>query len=278
MVVLSHYQARPLLQARQTGEASTCVSPDLNLSRVEVTLDGAGVCFPTGERVTWAQLEEIAAAENSCFVVREGAIHEVRVFSEVTNWLRALYPTGGAPTMLVSGVLMHRVKDTDPYQDTLKKIKAARPSGDVLDTATGLGYTAIEAARVADHVVTVEIDPAALEVARLNPWSQDLFTNPGIEPVIGDVYDVVEEFDDGRFSCVIHDPPTFSLAGDLYSRDFYAELHRVLREKGRLFHYVGDPESKSGQGVTRGVVRRLGEVGFTRVVRRPEAFGLVAYK
>jgi predicted methyltransferase len=278
MVVLSHYQARPLLQARQAGEASTCASPDLNLSRVEVTLDGAGVCFPTGERVTWVQLEEIAAAENSCFVLREGDIHEVRAFSEVTNWLRALYPTGGAPTMLVSGVLMHRVKDTDPYKDTLKKIKAARPSGDVLDTATGLGYTAIEAARVADHVVTVEIDPAALEVARLNPWSKDLFANPGIEQVIGDVYDVVEEFDDGRFSCVIHDPPTFSLAGDLYSRDFYAELYRVLREKGRLFHYVGDPESKSGRGVTRGVVRRLGEVGFTRVVRRPEAFGLVAYK
>lgn len=30
--------------------------------------------------------------------------------------------------------------------------------------------------------------------------------------------------------------------------------------------------------VTRGVLRRLQEAGFTRLVKRPEAFGVVAYK
>jgi len=37
-------------------------------------------------------------------------------------------------------------------------------------------------------------------------------------------------------------------------------------------------ESKSGRTVVRGAVRRLQEAGFSRVVRRPKAFGLVAYK
>ena len=70
----------------------------------------------------------------------------------------------------------------------------------------------------------------------------------------------------------------FSLAGELYSGEFYRHLYRVLARKGRLFHYIGDLESRSGRNVARGVVRRLQEAGFSRVVRRPEAFGVVAYK
>jgi predicted methyltransferase len=181
--------------------------------------------------------------------------------------------------MLVSGVPMHRIQDTNPYRDTLKKIKTVSPVvGTVLDTATGLGYTAIEAAKTADRVVTIEIDPACLEIARLNPWSAELFDNPKITQIVGDAYDEVEQFDDGSFSRIIHDPPMFSLAGDLYSGEFYAQLHRVLRHRGRLFHYIGDLSSKSGQGVMRGVVRRLGEAGFSRVERRPEAFGILAHR
>lgn len=278
MIVLSHYQARPLLESRESGARSALVSPDLNLTQVEVTLEAEGVSFPGGQFVSWGQLEEVAAEENRCYALRDGALHDIQVFSETTNWLRTLFPTESAPTMLASGTLMHRIKDTDPYRDTLAKIRAVRPQGRVLDTATGLGYTAIEAAKTADYVLTVEIDPAALEVARFNPWSQGLFENPKIKQVIGDVYDVVEEAEDESFSVIIHDPPVFQLAGDLYSGDFYAELYRILRARGRVFHYIGDPKSKSGQGVARGVIRRLGDVGFERVVRRPGAFGVVAYK
>jgi predicted methyltransferase len=69
-----------------------------------------------------------------------------------------------------------------------------------------------------------------------------------------------------------------NLAGELYSGEFYRDLFRVLQRKGRLFHYVGDPDSRSGRNVTRGVTRRLQEAGFRRIVRKPGAFGLVAYK
>jgi predicted methyltransferase len=126
--------------------------------------------------------------------------------------------------MLVSGIPMHRIKDTDPHQDTLEKIRAIKPVvGQVLDTATGLGYTAIEASRTAERVTTIELDTAALKVCQLNPWSQELLNNPKITQLIGDSYDVVSEMEAGSFSRVIHDPPVLSLAGDLYS-EFYKEL------------------------------------------------------
>ena len=63
-----------------------------------------------------------------------------------------------------------------------------------------------------------------------------------------------------------------NLAGDLYSGDFYAELFRILRNQGRLFHYVGDPKSRTSEAITRGVIKRLHEAGFKRVVRKPRAF------
>jgi len=150
--------------------------------------------------------------------------------------------------------------------------------GRVLDTATGLGYTAIAAAQTAEYVVTIELDPAALEIARLNSWSRALFDNPKITQIVGDSFEEIGELGEATFSRVIHDPPAFNLAGDLYSGEFYRQLFRVLRPGGRLFHYIGDLESKSGRVVSKGVVRRLQEAGFSRVVRRPEAFALVAYK
>lgn len=278
-IILSHYQVRALLAARREGRLAVTTSTDLNRTTAEASLGTAGVTFAGEQAVSWDDLERIAQSETKCFVVEGGSVSVVQTFSETTNWARSLMPTSHAPTMLVSGIPMHRIQGTDPHRDTLKKIKTIAPVvGAVLDTATGLGYTAIEAARTADRVVTVEIDPACLEIARLNPWSAELFDNAKIIQIVGDVYEEIEQFDDESFSRVIHDPPMFSLAGDLYSGDFYWQLHRVLRHRGRLFHYIGDLNSKSGQGVMRGVIRRLGEAGFSRVERRPEAFGVLAHK
>jgi predicted methyltransferase len=181
--------------------------------------------------------------------------------------------------MLIAGFTMHRIVDIDPMQDTRKKIATITPVvGRVLDTATGLGYTAIAAAKTAERVVTIELDPGAQEMARLNPWSRGLFENPKIQQLMGDAYEVVPTFGDESFDRIIHDPPVFSLAGELYSGVFYRELYRILKRGGRLFHYIGNLDSKSSGTVVRGALKRLQEAGFTRVVRRPEAFGIVAYK
>ncbi len=246
---------------------------------MEVALHPDHVRFPNGAALSWDAIEEIVAAPTKCFVLCNDNLEEIRVFSKETQWVRSLMPTTGAPTMLVSGFPMHRIKNIDPYQDTLRKIKTIAPiTGRVLDTATGLGYTAIEAAKTATEVVTIELDLASLEIAQLNPWSQALFKDPKIKQIIGDAYEEIQHFEDNSFSRIIHDPPIFSLAGELYSGAFYKQLWRVLKRKGRLFHYIGDPESTSGRRISEGVTRRLRDAGFVRVVRRPEAFGVVAYK
>jgi predicted methyltransferase len=278
-VILSFRQADRIMEARLAGDAVVKISLDLGLTFTVVALESEGARFPDGQFLTWRHLEEIGDSERGCFVIEDGEPRKVQFFSEASNRLYSLMPTEGAPTMLVSGIPMHRFKGVDPHRDTLLKIKTIAPVvGQVLDTATGLGYTAIEAAKTSEHVTTIEIAPAALEVARLNPWSQALFDNRRITQVVGDVYDEIETFENEAFDRVIHDPPAFNLAGDLYSGVFYQELFRVLQRKGRLFHYIGDLESKSGRVISKGAARRLREVGFTRVVRRPEAFGLVAYK
>jgi predicted methyltransferase len=278
-IVLSYLQAEALLRAHRAGEASARVSPDLGLSTTDVSLDADGAHLVTGERVSWDALERIAEARNVCFAIEGDEPREIRTFSDTTGWVRALMPTSGAPTMLVAGLPMHRIKDTDPYADTLKKVRTIQPIiGRVLDTATGLGYTAIEAAKTASEVVSLELDPAGLEIARLNPWSQPLFERPNIRVMVGDAVELVPTFADGSFARILHDPPMITIAGDLYSAAFYRELHRVLGRGGRMFHYIGDPDSPSGRRTTGGVIRRLQEAGFTRVARRPEAFGVVAYK
>jgi predicted methyltransferase len=255
------------------------VSLDLGLNTTEIGIEPKGIRLPDGQVLAWEDVEEIAASERGCFLIEDDAPRKIQIFSETTNRLYSLMPTAGAPTMLLSGIPMHRVKGIEPHRDTLQKIETIAPvTGRVLDTATGLGYTATKAAQTAEQVITVEIAPAVLEIARLNPWSQALFENPRITQIVGDVAEEIEGYEKETFTRIIHDPPAFNLAGDLYSGAFYRQLFRVLRRGGRLFHYVGDLESRSGRTVVKGVIRRLQEAGFSRVARRAEAFGLVAHK
>jgi hypothetical protein len=277
LIVLSHFQAEKLIGALSEGRIIVSASLDLGLTKVQVEIGEESVRFPDGQCLVWEDVERIRKDEVGCYLLEGGELRKIQAFSEHTNRPISLMPTEVEPTLLVAGFPMHRIKGTDPHQDTLTKIEAISPViGRVLDTATGLGYTSIEAAKTADHVITIEIDPAVLEIARLNPWSKDLFNNPKIEQLMGNSFEVIQGFESESFSRIIHDPPTFSLAGDLYSQTFYHQLYRVLEQGGRLFHYIGDLESRSGGRVAKGVIRRLRAVGFRRIQRRPEAFGVVA--
>lgn len=129
-----------------------------------------------------------------------------------------------------------------------------------------------------EYVLTVERDVAAPGLARLNSWPAELFTNTSIRQIVCNLTQETEGFEDGSFSYVIRDPPTIGLAGELYSGDFYREPCRVLRRRGKLFHYTGHPKSKLGRNTARGVARRLREAGLVRVKSVDEAFGLGMYK
>ena len=277
--VLSRFQAAGLLQARASGKQTAETSLDLGLSRLEVQLDERGV--HAGEQ---APARLAAAAGHRRFGERlfQGAgqrRREIRGFSESTQRPYRLFPTAEAPGLLIAGFTMHRFKDISPRRAALEMVKAAAPvRGRVLDTATGLGYTAIAAARSAADVVTIELDPGAVEMARANPWSQALFHNPAIRRILGDSSEEIAKFPDGHFSVIIHDPPSMSLAGDLYGEAFYRQAWRVLGGNGRMFHYLGDPGSALGGRVTKGVIHRLRSAGFQRIVPKPLAYGVLACK
>src|SRR5690348_14766552 len=134
-IILSYVQVAPLLKAKQQVETSIEISPDLGLSMVEVRLTTEGVEFPNGEHLDWHSVKRISESDVNCFLLEENAIRPVQVFSEYTSRMCSLMPTKGAPSMLIAGFVMHRIKDIDPMQDTVRKVAAIAPVvGRVLDT------------------------------------------------------------------------------------------------------------------------------------------------
>lgn len=178
--------------------------------------------------------------------------------------LYKLIPTKDWPALMIDGILMHRIKDTSPKADAEAKIKILGINkGDVLDICTGLGYAAIVAARHADKVVTIEKDPKVIDIAKKNPASRELFENKKIKLIIGDACDEIKKFPNNAFDFIIHDPPRFALAGELYSLAFYTELFRLLKTNGKMFHYIGLPgERYRNKGIRKGIIERLCKAGF----------------
>jgi len=190
-----------------------------------------------------------------------------------------LLETAGYPTLSIDGIRMHRTKDMKPEEDTKAKIRALNIRGGVvLDTCCGLGYTAIESAKYADKVVTVEKSPEVVEIAKQSSYSRELFNNGKITLVEGDVFNVIKEFSDEYFNYIVHDPPRLVFAGELYGGEFYRGLFRVLKPKGRMFHYIGSPGAKyRNRNIKKGVVRRLMDAGFM-VEKRDNLLGLICIK
>ncbi|NKB66340.1 MAG: spermine synthase [Candidatus Latescibacteria bacterium] len=278
-IVLSHIQTAPLVECHRQGLPSTTLSPDLGLSTVTATLTPVGVHFPDQPVIAWDCIEEINSHPTCCFAVSHSQLERLQQRSPITGRLCGLWPTAAAPALVIDGTPMHRIKGIDPSEDTRRKLKPLHPlKGPLLDTATGLGYTAIAASQRTGPVFTAELDPCVAELAGRNPWSTGLFDTDRITRLEGDIRLHLPDFAEATFSRILHDPPAFNLAGELYAQTLYDQLHRLLRANGRLFHYIGNPDSPSGQRVTRGVVRRLHQAGFSRVQPRPEAFGVLAYK
>lgn len=179
--------------------------------------------------------------------------------------LLKLVPTDwGPPTFEIDGVKMLPTRQVSPYDDARRKVALIEPAGKrILDTCAGLGYFAAWClVGGASEVTSYEIDPDVLWLRTLNPWSPR--AEPRLTLVEGDIGQRIGGLAAAAFDAVLHDPPRFGLAGDLYSQAFYDELARVLRPGGRLFHYTGTPNRlTSGRDVPREVERRLRRAGFT---------------
>jgi uncharacterized protein len=181
-----------------------------------------------------------------------------------TNSLIKLVPTEwGPPTFEIDGIKMLPTAKVSPYADAERKVGFIRPRGKViLDTCGGLGYFASwclqgEAARVQSY----EKNPDVIWLRGLNPWSPPEGGGLTLQPA--DVAVQVATLPDRSFDAILHDPPRFGIAGELYSQNFYAHLARVLRPRGTLFHYTGTPNKlTSGRDVPNEVANRLRNAGF----------------
>jgi uncharacterized protein len=142
-----------------------------------------------------------------------------------------------------------------------------------------LGYAAIAAHRLgASEVLSIELSREVMGLRAQNPWSNDL-DQEGIVQRQGSSYELIGTMPTTSFDSVIHDPPRFSLAEELYSEEFYRELFRVLRRDGRLFHYTGNPHVvKKGSSFVDGVIRRLKAAGFRHVEKVEYLMGVSVQK
>jgi predicted methyltransferase len=180
-----------------------------------------------------------------------------------------LIPTEwGAPTFEIDGIKMLPTASDSPYTDAQRKVALIRPRGkNVLDTCGGVGYFAAWClASGAASVRSYEKNPDVLWLRALNPWSPR--EGAALKLQSGDVAQEIGRLGDRSFDAVLHDPPRFGIAGELYSQAFYEQLARVLRPGGALFHYTGAPNRlTSGRDVANEVARRLRKAGFdTRTV------------
>ncbi|MFW6158332.1 MAG: class I SAM-dependent methyltransferase [Planctomycetota bacterium] len=265
--------AQRLLAGMREGARTLRASLDLGLTETEVHLSAGSASLGEAGDLPASALAEIAGATRGVFLVEDGRAEPIQIADAL---FYKLIPTAEAPTIEISGIQMHRTTGTDPFRNAMASAKTVVRGGKrILDTCGGLGYTAVAAVRLgAESVTSVEVDPHVREIARRNPWSAEYFSHPKIERVRADAAAFVSERRDGAYDAVIHDPPRFSRAGELYAGAFYAELARVLGPGGRLFHYTGEPYGRRRSFVD-GVIRRLREAGF-RVRRVERLQGVVA--
>ncbi|MBL0041189.1 MAG: methyltransferase [Xanthomonadales bacterium] len=259
--LLTRALAEALRAARACGAAQVVDSFDLGRTRSEAVLDAEGWQW-CGTRYPWPE----ALKDRTVYFWDGSAFVPLQRYA---GSLIKLVPTEwGTPTFEIDGIKMLVSAQIAPMDDAKRKVALIQPRGkQILDTCGGLGYFA--ACCLADgaaHIHSVEKNRDVLWLRRHNPWSpapDSAEAGGRLHLVHGDIADLMHALPDQGFDAVLHDPPRFGIAGELYAQSFYDQLARVLRPGGRLFHYTGAPNRKtSGRDVPAEVARRLEKSGF----------------
>lgn len=259
--LLTRPLAEALLAARESGLDTWTGSLDLGRSSGDAQLHTDAWEW-RGQRYPWPGK------------LKDRTIHfwdgdEFASVSRYSGALIKLVPTEwGAPTFEIDGIKMLPTSKASPVDDARRKVALVQPHGrTVLDTCGGLGYFAaccLDAG--ATRIDSFEKNEDVLWLRTLNPWSPDpeAATSGGrLRLTHADVSQAIADIPTASVDAVLHDPPRFGIAGELYSQAFYDQLARVMRRGGRLFHYTGTPNTlTSGRDVPGEVLKRLQKSGF----------------
>ena len=253
--------ANALLAARDAGASTWSGSVDLGLSTVNITLEPGAW--------QWRDRPYPYPPKLKDRTIYHWDGDEFAPVSRFAESLIKLVPTEwGAPTFEIDGIKMLPTSKESPFEDARRKVALIEPRGKmVLDTCGGLGYFAaccLEAGVA--HIHSLEKNADVLWLRTLNPWSPDpdsVASGGRLQLNHADVSQAIAQIADASVDALLHDPPRFGIAGELYSQVFYDHLARVLRRGGRLFHYTGSPNKlTSGRDVPNEVAKRLEKAGF----------------
>jgi hypothetical protein len=246
-----------LLTGRRAGAAAVECSLDLKRSSTSVEL-GADSWRWRGEHYPYPA----KCKDRTVYHWTGGEFEPVARYS---SSLIKLVPTDwGPPTFEIDGIKMLPTAQVSPYDDAERKVRLIQPRGKVvLDTCGGLGYFAawcLEGG--AQRILSYEKNPDVIWLRSLNPWSPPI--DERLALTHGDVTAGIVALPDDCVDAVLHDPPRFGIAGELYSQGFYDQIGRVLKRRGRLFHYTGTPNKLgSGRDLPNEVTNRLRSTGFS---------------
>ena len=249
-----------LQAAARAGAATVECSLDLDLSKTTVEVDAAGWTWQ-GRRYPYLD----SCKDRTIYYWTGDDFQPVQRY---TSSLIKLVPTKwGPPTFEIDGIKMLPTAHVSPYADAERKVGLIQPRGkSILDTCGGLGYFAAWClAGKARQVLSFEKNADVIWLRSLNPWSPRMEDAAGgaLTLTHGDIAQQIVTLPGGSADAILHDPPRFGIAGELYSQVFYDQLARVLKRKGKLFHYTGSPNKlTSGRDVPAEVMKRLRRAGF----------------
>lgn len=257
--LIAPFGAAQLLELIKAGENKAQFTLDLGLSFEEVTIENRQLIV-RDFTVTEKQLAKIIKRGSVLFAVDEDGPYPLEIREETYSKLVPLEDKHGAPTFELSGVKMHRTMGIDPFEDARTKVKSVVSRGDhVFDTCGGMGYTSIWTRRLgASHTTSCELSEDVIALRKYNPYSREFLKDVGITRLNISCAQAIVDFDDDSLDCIIHDPPRFSLAGELYGEEFFWQMARVLKYDGKLCFYTGDPyRTGRGRKFVEGIEKRL---------------------
>ncbi len=246
--------------AARAGALSVECSLDLDRSRTTVDLGVAGWTWQ-GQRYPYL----VSCKDRTIYY---WAGEDFKPVARFTTSLCKLVPTEwGPPTFEIDGIKMLPTAHVSPYADAERKVGLIQPAAKViLDTCGGLGYFAACCLQGrARQVLSYEKKSDVIWLRSLNPWSPAI--GSGLTLTHGDIAKEIVMMLSDSVDAILHDPPRFGTAGELYSQVFYDQLARVLKRKGKLFHYTGTPNKlTSGRDVPNEVIKRLQHAGFLAAI------------